>query len=205
MQNTRYVFWVGNNPYTFSHYPYESIDRSVEAAFEALGPQEKAELGAGPALWSQQKAIEYIYEQPWRAVANAFRKLRASFGLLPSPRRGFWPNLVHSIAYGVVMTLGLWGMWVGRRQWHEHLIFYYLFVSFAVVAALFYGHTSHRVYLDICWIVFAAGVLEQWRRILLSENAKPLVSRVDRLICVGRLTHLLRRYQSGIDASRTTS
>src|SRR5262249_13544815 len=21
-----YLFWVGNNPYTFSHYPYESID-----------------------------------------------------------------------------------------------------------------------------------------------------------------------------------
>jgi 4-amino-4-deoxy-L-arabinose transferase-like glycosyltransferase len=177
MQNTRYLLWVGNNPYTFSHYPHESIDRSVQAALEAFGPQEKAELSARD-RWYQRRAIEYIYEQPWRTIANAFRKVGVSFGLLPSPRRGFWPDLAHSTAYGLVMTLGLWGMWVGRRQWREHLIFYYLFVSFAVVAALFYGHTSHRAYLDIYWIVFAAGVLVRWRNILLSDKYKSQFSQL---------------------------
>ena len=59
------------------------------------------------------------------------------------------------------MTLGLWGMWSGRRHWREHLVFYALFVSFAVITALFWGHTSHRAYLDVYWIVFAAGALQQ--------------------------------------------
>ena len=57
------------------------------------------------------------------------------------------------------MALGLWGMWSGRQNWREHLIFYALFVSFAAVTAVFFGHTNYRAYLDVYWIVFAAGIL----------------------------------------------
>ena len=39
------------------------------------------------------------------------------------------------------------------------LAFYVLFAAFAMVAAVFWAHTSHRVYLDVYWIVFAAGAL----------------------------------------------
>jgi hypothetical protein len=164
-----YQFWVGNNPYTFSHYPYESIDRSVEAAFEAFHPHGNAEmeaLGVNEATidqWFFRKALEYIHEHPWLTLGNSFRKIAASFGWLPSPRKSFWPNLVHALAYGFVIVLGLWGMWMGRRHWREHIVFYVLFLSFVGVAALFYGHTSHRAYLDVYLIVFAAGVLEQFR------------------------------------------
>ena len=59
------------------------------------------------------------------------------------------------------MVFGIWGMWASRQHWREHLIYYALFISFAGVTALFYGHTSHRAYLDIYLIVFAAGTLEQ--------------------------------------------
>jgi 4-amino-4-deoxy-L-arabinose transferase-like glycosyltransferase len=158
-----YALWLGNNSYTFSHYPYESIERSHDAARHALTPQDKAEIDAlrpneaAIDQWFRRKGLEYICEHP----GNAFRKLEAAFGWLPSPRKGFWPNLVHSLAYGFVMTLGLWGMWSGRRQWREHLVFYALFVSFAAIAALFWAHTSHRAYLDVYWIVFAAGALHQ--------------------------------------------
>ena len=54
-------------------------------------------------------------------------------------------------------------MWTSRRYWREHLIFYGLFISFAGVTALFHGHTSHRAYLDVYLIVFAAGAIEQLR------------------------------------------
>jgi hypothetical protein len=63
---------------------------------------------------------------------------------------------------GPVMILGLWGMWVSRRHWHEYSIFYAQFVAFAAVTAVFFGHTSYRAYLDVYWIVFAAGVLVGW-------------------------------------------
>ena len=165
-----YALWLGNNAYTFSHYPYESMDRSRDVAGDALGPQDNAEidaLGANEAAvdqWFRRKGLEYIREHPWLTFGNAFRKLGAAFGWLPSPRKSFWPNLVHSLAYGFVMTLGLWGMWAGRRHWREHLVFYALFVSFATITALFWGHTSHRTFLDVYWIIFAAGMLQGLQR-----------------------------------------
>src|SRR5262249_37571992 len=136
--------WSGNNPYTFSHYPYGSIDESAEAGFEALGPQEKAELkalGANVDQWFQRKGLEYIREDPWRMFGNGLRKIGAAFFWLPSPRKTFWPNLVYALSYGPVMILGSWGMWVRRRDWREDLIFYALFLSHAAVTAVFFGHT----------------------------------------------------------------
>src|SRR5262249_62406722 len=35
-----------------------------------------------------------------------------------------------------------------------------MFVSFAAITAVFHGHTSHRAYLGVYWIEFAAGMLE---------------------------------------------
>jgi len=81
-------------------------------------------------------------------------------------------NLVHALSYGLVMALGLWGMWSERQNWREHLIFYALFVSFAVVTAVFFGHTNYRSYLDVYWIVFAAGILAAFaERIFVFEHA----------------------------------
>jgi 4-amino-4-deoxy-L-arabinose transferase-like glycosyltransferase len=167
--NAGYLLWVGNNPYTFKFYPSGSIDSSHRVARAALSSQENGEIESrqyNEALkdeWFLQKGLEYVREHPWLSFGNGFRKLGAAFGWLPSPRKGFWTNLVHALAYGFVMTLGLWSMWVGRGNWREHLIFYALFVSFAAVTAVFYGHTSHRSYLDLYWIAFAAGALVRLR------------------------------------------
>jgi hypothetical protein len=49
-----------------------------------------------------------------------------------------------------------------RGNWREDLISYAGFIF--AVTAVFFGHTSHRAYLDIYWIVFAAGALETLRR-----------------------------------------
>jgi hypothetical protein len=38
---------------------------------------------------------------------------------------------------------------------------YVLFATFILVTAAFWAHTSHRVYLDVYWIVFAAGALAE--------------------------------------------
>jgi hypothetical protein len=60
------------------------------------------------------------------------------------------------------MCLGLWGMWSQRQRWREHRIIYAGFVSLAAVTFVFFGHTSHRAYLDVYWIVFAAGLLSRY-------------------------------------------
>jgi hypothetical protein len=121
-------------------------------------------LGSNEAIvdqWYRHKGVEYIRGHPWQTFGNGFRKIGAAFSWLPSPRKSFWPNLAHLLSYGPVMILGLWGMWVGRRHWREHSIFYAHFISFAIVTAVFFGHTSYRAYLDVYWIVFAAGVLTE--------------------------------------------
>jgi 4-amino-4-deoxy-L-arabinose transferase-like glycosyltransferase len=163
-----FFLWLGNNPYTFSHYPRESIDVSQATALAALSAEEKSELTArqgNEALvddWFRKKGFDYIHDHPWRTLDNGFRKIVDAFGWLPSPRRSFWPSLAHALSYGPVMILGLWGMWAGRRQWREHSIFYAQFVAFAAVTAVFFGHTSYRAYLDVFWIIFAAGILTTW-------------------------------------------
>jgi hypothetical protein len=73
-----------------------------------------------------------------------------------------------------VMILGLWGMWTGRHNWREHLIFYALFASFTGVTAIYFGHTSYRAYLDVYFIVFAAGLLAQlWSKIPPNGGSAP--------------------------------
>jgi 4-amino-4-deoxy-L-arabinose transferase-like glycosyltransferase len=174
---TGFFLWLGNNPYTFSRYPQESIDRSQAVALAALSSQEKSELQArqhNEALvdeWFWKKGLGYIRDHLWQTLGNGLRKIVDAFGWLPSPRRSFWASLAHALSYGPVMILGVWGMWAGRRHWREHSIFYAQFVAFAAVTAVFFGHTSYRAYLDVYWIVFAAGVLAAWLRSLCIESS----------------------------------
>ena len=157
--------WDGNNPYTFSHYPVESIDRSKAAALDALTPQEQAELDSlnasetGSDAWFWRKGVDYIRGHPWVSLRNGARKVVAAFGWWPSPRKGFWGNWVYLASYGPIMALGLAGLFLRRKAWREHMIVYALFVCFAAVTAVFFGHTSHRSYLDVYWIVFASGLI----------------------------------------------
>jgi len=188
-----FFLWLGNNPYTFSRYPQESIDRSQAIALAALSSHENKELEArqhNEALvddWFRKKGLKYIRDHPWQTLGNSFRKIVDAFGWLPSPRRSFWPSLAHGLSYGPIMILGLWGMWASRRHWREHSIFYAQFVAFAAVTAAFFGHTSYRTYLDVYWIVFAAGLLVAW--LSRSPYGKLLYRLGSALLLDHRLTH----------------
>lgn len=166
-----FFLWLGNNPETFSRYPTQSIDLSQRVALAALGPQDKAELKsrrgneAATDRWFRDKALAYMRDHPWQTIGSGFRKLAAGFCLLPSPRRGFWPDLIYLLSYGPVMILGLAGMWASRQNWREHLIFYALFASFAAVSAVYFAHTSYRSYLDVYWMIFAAPLLVRFARL----------------------------------------
>jgi hypothetical protein len=164
--------WAGNNPYTFDYYPVQSIDLSAAAAVARLSMNEKAELRGLPYdsenllvdRWFLQKALTFIRQRPWLTIGNGVRKIRAAFSLLPSPRRSFWPSLIYFLSYGPIMTLGLLGMILNRHSWREHSLIYALFFSFVIVTAAFFGHTSHRSYLDVYWITFSAYIITRWFR-----------------------------------------
>ena len=169
--------WNGNNALTFSHYPEESSDLSKAAAFDSLTLRDRVDLDArsdeaARERWFLLKGLAYIREHPGLTITRDIRKIVAAFGWLPSPRHGRWGNLAHTVSYGPVMTLGLCGMWLRRKHWREDAIIYAAFVCFAVATALIFGHTSHRAYLDVYWIAFAAGTLESLRTRIF--NGRPL-------------------------------
>jgi len=160
--------WDGNNPHTFDHYPLESIDVSHAAALDSLSANERAELdmvGSDAMLvdrWFLQKALVFIGDNPWLTVGNGFRKIGAAFSWLPSPRRSFWSSLIYTTTYAPLTILGLLGMILTWRSWREHSIIYALFLSFVVITAVFFGHTSHRSFLDVYWMAYASSVLTRW-------------------------------------------
>jgi 4-amino-4-deoxy-L-arabinose transferase-like glycosyltransferase len=163
--------WSGNNAYTFSRYPHESIDLSVQQALQHLSRQEQAELAScsNEALvddWYRRKAIAYMREDPWRTFRNGLRKLAAAFSVWPNPAGSAARTLMHLLSYGPMLALGVIGAFLSRRSWRDHLPIYALFLSFAFVAFTFFAHTNHRTFLDVYLIIFAASTLVRLQKAL---------------------------------------
>ncbi len=171
-------FWIGNNGFLFRYYPRESSDLSEAKALNSMPLEERQELNrladseAKTSRWFLHKGLQYIRTHPRQTVINGFRKIAAAFYWLPSPRRGPLIDLVHAFSYGPVMLLGLWGMWRRRAHWRDDSLIYLLFAEFMLVTAVFWAETSHRVYLDVYWIVFGAGALAE-TGVLLPFRRKP--------------------------------
>jgi 4-amino-4-deoxy-L-arabinose transferase-like glycosyltransferase len=158
--------WNANNPKTFSHYPNESIDRSADEAFAALSLSEQQELdGISDEVvrshWFESKALDYIKAHRLDTIRAAGRKILAGFSWSFNPVREPVVQWSYLVSYGPIAILGILGMSLSRRQWKEHSLLYLLFLTFTAVTAVFWAHTSHRSYLDVYWIVFAAYVLNR--------------------------------------------
>lgn len=157
--------WTGNNGFLFHYYPQQSSDLSKDEAIDALTPLDQRELDSiskdenATSRWFAHKAWDYIQQHPRQTIVDGFRKIAAGFSFLPSPRRGRFADLVYAVSYGPVMVIGLWGMWRRRNQWRYDSLIYLLFVTFLAVTAAFWAHTSHRVFLDVYWIVFGCGAI----------------------------------------------
>jgi len=172
--------WKGNNGFLFHHYPEQDSDLSEYEALKSLSAEEQSELNQLSGneelqdRWFRQRALGEMRAHPWRTVRDDMRKLMAVFGWLPVARHGRLANLMHAVSYGPVMLLGLWDMWRRRDNWRDDSLIYGLFLAFALVAAVFYGDTSHRSYLDVYWIVFVGGLLARLYRGA-SESSSPRV------------------------------
>ena len=159
------ALWTGNNPETFSRYPAESIDRSRDQAWLRLSDTDRADLQRlendenARSSWFSRRALVYMRENPLPVLQGMFRKLDAAFSWRLNPYRGPLAQAAYSIAYVPVAIVGLIGMFLARRR-REVILIGMLFVAFICVTAVFWAHTSHRSYLDVYWIVFAASVVQ---------------------------------------------
>ena len=163
------ALWIGNNPATFSHYPNESIDLSEATAQAQQTTEEHAQLDPLAANeieqsnWYARRGLAFIKEHPWLTVQSAFRKLWAGFSWTLNPVREPLVQAVYFISYVPVAVLGMIGMFLARRR-REVVLIAMLFLAFLCVTSLFWAHTSHRSYLDVYLIIFAASVIEgTWR------------------------------------------
>jgi 4-amino-4-deoxy-L-arabinose transferase-like glycosyltransferase len=162
------TLWAGNNPYTFSNYPDNSIDRSVDKAWDELPREERLAIKqlssdeVGQNSWFISKALAYIKEHPGETLKRAFLKLGAAFSWKQNPARPGFVQTVYFLSYFPVLLLGIVGALMARKRWKEHSLIYGLFVSFAIVTAIFFAHTSHRVYLDVYLLIFGAYALTKF-------------------------------------------
>jgi hypothetical protein len=167
--DTGYELWVGNNPYTFSRFPVDSIDASSAFARRHFSDEERAALRASPGNprtsngWFGQRARAYIAAHPERTLRGAWRKIAIALSWRITPYRDGPAQWLYAASYLPIAVLGSIGMiatWRRRETWLVAL----LFAAFIGVTAVFSGQTSHRIYLDVYWMVFAAFVIDKIRR-----------------------------------------
>jgi 4-amino-4-deoxy-L-arabinose transferase-like glycosyltransferase len=170
------ALWTGNNSETFSHYPDESIDLSRDEAWSKLTPADQAELERladneiATSNWFGHRALDFIRANPWVVLQGAVRKLEAGFSWRLNPLREPLAQAAYSIAYVPVAMLGIIGMFLTRRKCAVVLVGM-LFLAFMCVTAVFWAHTSHRSYLDVYWIIFAASIMEKlWAHLMFSRS-----------------------------------
>lgn len=164
------AIYAGNHPLTFADYPDRSIDVSRAKVFAAIPPAERAELAVlegdevAQSSWFLRKGLAHIAAHPGDFAVGALQKLWAAFRPLPSPRHGGIVDLGYAVFWCPLLVLGLAGLWRERRHWQRDVPFHAHIIAFAGIAAVIWAHTSHRSYLDIYLIVFAAGLLAGlWR------------------------------------------
>jgi hypothetical protein len=104
-----------------------------------------------------------------------FRKVEAAFSWRLSPFSEPLAQAAYSISYVPVAILGLVGMFLARGR-REVILIAMLFMAFICVTVVFWAHTSHRSYLDVYLIVFAASAVKR----LCHSLSCLLKTRVDR-------------------------
>lgn len=159
--------FAGNHPLTFSHFPRESIDLSRAAVAASLTPADYAELArlqgdeAAQSDWYLGRGLEWITHHPGAVLIGALHKLVAAFGPLPVPRHGVVGDAVHALSFFQILLLALAMLWQRRKRWREDALVHVHLAAFAAITAVLWAQTSHRSYLDVYLIVFAAGMLDR--------------------------------------------
>ena len=109
--------------------------------------------------WYLRKAFDYIKTHPFETLRGAFVKILAALSWNLNPAQGRFEQAVYFLSYFPILVLGLCGAYWSRREWRRHSLIYLLFAAFILVTAIFFGHTSHRSFLDLYLIVFAASAM----------------------------------------------
>ena len=172
--------WLINNRYSFRHYPARNIDLDFsEAQANLVVSTEWSQLEAlaGDELsqqrWFLKQGLDFILQNPFLTAQRAVVKVVAAFSWEFSPAKEGFFQAAYFLSYFPIFTLGIIGALLSRRLWREQLPVYLLFVGFVWVTVVFHAHTSHRTYLDVYLMIFAAYAImigrAKWKAALIRD------------------------------------
>jgi len=174
------ALFTANNAATFRYFPGRSIDNVHAPALAALSDEEKRDFAAQKdpngilrSNWLWQRGMLYIKQHPWLSLIGGVRKIGIGFSPIFSPDKGLGQGAVYFASYFPILAGGLAGMWLTRGRWREFGYIYLLFASFAMGTAVFWAHTSHRVYLDPYLMIFAAYAMRYIWSLTYGRNRLP--------------------------------
>lgn len=155
--------WLANNPLTTAFLPDRSIDLLTPQAWSLISRDQRralSQLGDSAVATDRffaNMAMDYIEGHPGQIAAGVFRKIVYSFTGWLSPAREWPVQMAYFAIFAPLNVLGLMGMWRRCRSGSGHVLVMLLVLTFTVTTAVFWSHTSHRSFLHVFLIVYAAS------------------------------------------------
>jgi 4-amino-4-deoxy-L-arabinose transferase-like glycosyltransferase len=157
------ALWLSNHAMTFDYFPRQSIDEASNAEFNALSPSERAERdavhdpqGIAEGRWYWNKGLEFIQQHPWLTLRRAVYKVWIAFSPVFSPAKPGAFQWLYFVSYFPLFVLSCYGAWLSRKRWQDLGYIYLLIATFAIGCAVFWGHTSHRMYVEPYLMILSA-------------------------------------------------
>ena len=140
------------------------------------------------------EAFDYIKIHPWQTVKLKIKNMiylfyprivpfysmdektsihlldAENFEVLNTPKRGWLRELSYTLTYTPIFILALAGIYLRQKKLSDDLILYFIILNFTAVYALCWPATRLRVPMDFILMLFAAGALTQWKRLVSYDN-----------------------------------
>ncbi len=164
--NGGFSLWTSNHRLTFDYFPKLSIDAAQEAEWLDVPPADRHAFYEihdpqfiRETRWFWDRGMAFIRANPALTARRAVYKIWIAFSPVFSPEHSFAFEAVYLVSYLPLFVLAPIGMWRARARWRQLSCIYLLIASFAVSCAVFWGHTSHRMYLEPYLMIFAASLI----------------------------------------------
>lgn len=161
--NGGFSLYTAQHPRTFDYFPRLSIDEAsiAEVLENPPGQKEACDPATDPngircTVWYWNAGMNFIKARPLVTLGRGLQKIGIAFSPVFSPEKSLAFETFYFISYFPLLILSGFGAWRARSQWRELGFIYLLILTFATGCAVFWGHTSHRMYLEPCLMLLAA-------------------------------------------------
>jgi 4-amino-4-deoxy-L-arabinose transferase-like glycosyltransferase len=173
---------MGNYEHTLEDRPWATIELKGETAWHSVLAENQSLNGKTQGQidkLAMRYAIDYVLSHPVqtirRSTAKFFHFWQLERELIAGAQMGLWGNFgkpailgmaaVILGAYVVTMTAGIFGAWLRPMDWRLHVLLLLLIAFVTCLHALAFGHSRYHLPLMPLLILYAAGAIDQWRRL----------------------------------------